>query len=366
MKTAIVYDWIDKWGGVERVLLELADMFPKADWYTSYFDPQGAPWARKFNIKTSFIQTLPDFIKKNRILSIPFYPYAFESFNFSNYDLVISVSSSFAKAVVTKPSTIHICYMLTPTRYFWTDTDTYLNSPLRRLGKTRLKKYQEWDSVAAKRPDHIISISKTIHERVKKFYQRDSEVIYPPFDIEYWKKIHPSKQFQKKKYFLVVSRLEPYKKIELVVRAFNELNLPLIIVGKGSERGKLEREANQNTTFISDVSDEELAQLYINAEALIMPQEEEFGYVSLEAQFFGCPVISYDKGGVSETVVADKTGIFFTGQTEKSLVDAVARFKVIEYNLRNSTREYGKTNVERFSKMTFEKMFKDFVAEKLS
>ncbi len=366
MRIAIVYDWIDKWGGVERVLLTLDKMFPRAVWHTSYFDRQAAPWAKYLKIKPSFIQDLPNFIKNNRIYSLPLYPYAFEAFNFSDYDLVISVSSSFAKSVITKPGTLHICYLLTPTRYFWSETDTYLNSPIKKLGKARLKKYQEWDFAAAQRPDYIISISKTVQQRVKKFYKRDSNVIYPPFDIKYWENIKPSEQFKKQKYFLAVSRLEPYKRVDLVVQAFTQLNLPLIIVGKGTERGRLQKIANENTVFVSGLSDQELAGLYSNARALIMPQEEEFGYVSLEAQFFGCPVISYAKGGASETIIPNKTGIFFNQQTEKSLTDAVARFIKIEYNLRKSTKEQAKSNLERFSSQIFIDKFKDFIAEKLT
>ncbi len=366
MKTAIVYDWIDKWGGVERVLLTLAEMFPKADFYTSYFDSKTAPWAKDLNIKTSFIQQLPDFIKKNRILSIPFYPYAFESFNFSDYDLVISVSSSFAKSVITKPDTLHICYLLTPTRYFWLDTEIYLNSSLKQLGKMRLKKYQEWDYAAAQRPDHIISISKTVEQRVKKFYKRNSEIIYPPFDTRYWKDIRPSDQFKKQKYFLVVSRLEPYKRVDLVVQAFNQLNLPLIVAGKGTERRRLQRMANRDTTFVSDLSDQELARLYLNAQALIMAQEEEFGYVALEAQFFNCPIIAYKKGGATETILENKTGVFFDQQTVKSLANAVARFSKIEYNLRKTIKEFGPENLERFSSRAFQNQFKEVVKAKLS
>ncbi len=173
-------------------------------------------------------------------------------------------------------------------------------------------------------------------------------------------------EVKKQKYFLAVSRLEPYKRVDLVVQAFTQLNLPLIIVGKGTERGRLQKIANENTVFVSDLSDQELAGLYSNARALIMPQEEEFGYVSLEAQFFDCPVISYAKGGASETIIPNKTGIFFNQQTERSLTDAVARFIKIEYNLRKSTKEQAKGNLERFSSQIFIDMFKDFVAEKLT
>lgn len=369
MKTAIVYDWIDKWGGIERVLLTMAEMYPKADFFTSYFNPETAPWAKNLNIKTSFIQRLPNFVKKNRILSLPFYPYAFELFNFSNYDFVISVSSSFAKSIITKPNTLHICYLLTPTRYFWLDTETYLDNPLKQLGKIRLEKYKEWDYAAAQRPDHIISISKAVEQRVKKFYKRNSKVIYPPFDVESWEKIQKETlkvRRKDSKFFIVVSRLEPYKKVDLAINVFNKLKDKLVIVGKGTQMSKLKRLAGNNIEFFSDLSDVELAKLYNNADALIMPQEEEFGYIALEAQFFGCPVIAYKKGGATETILENKTGVFFGQQTAKSLANAVARFIKIEYNLRKTTKEYGQENLERFSRKTFENMFEEFVAEKLS
>ncbi len=380
-KIAIVYDWIDKWGGVERVLLTLSEMFPKADWFTSYYDPKQAPWAKNFKLKTSFIQKLPSFIKKNRLLSLPFYSYAFEAFNFSEYDLVISVSSSFAKAVITKPGTLHICYLLTPTRYFWIP-EMYFDSPYLKIGHSRLRKFQDWDFVAAQRPDHIISISKTVKERVKKFYKRDSEVIYPPFDLNYWSSFRSRRNVEREisqnneipqslhslgmtgeasKFFLVVSRLEPYKRVDLVVQMFKHLNENLIIVGKGSLFNKLKRTATRNIQFLSEISDQELGQLYQNARALIMPQEEEFGYVSLEAQFFGCPIIAYKKGGAIETVINGKTGMFFENQTEKSLREALARFKHIEYNLKSSTQRLGTNNAERFNKQKFVKDFLNFL-----
>lgn len=370
-RTAIVYDWVDKWGGVERVLLTLSEMFPQADWYTSYYDPEQAPWAKNLNFKTSFIQKLPSLIRKNRLLSLLFYPYAFESFNFSNYDLVISVSSSFAKSVITKPGTLHICYLLTPTRYFW-KPEMYFGKLFRKLDNLIIRKFQSWDFVAAQRLDHIISISKTVNKRVKKFYKRDSEVIYPPFDPNYWQNIksqiansklqtNPKFQMLNAKFYLVVSRLEPYKRVDLVVQLFKHLNENLVIVGKGSMLVTLKRNAGKNVTFFSDITDTELGQLYKSAGALIMPQEEEFGYVSLEAQFFGCPVIAYRKGGATETSIDGKTGVFFEKQTEKSLMSALARFNRIEYNLKSSTRRFGANNTERFNKKKFVKDFLNYL-----
>lgn len=361
-KIAIVYDWIDKWGGVERVLLNLHEMFPEAVFYTSYFDNENAQWAKDLNIKTSFLQNFPDFIKKSRILSLIFYPFAFESFNFSEFNLVISVTSSFGKSVITKPGTRHICYLLTPTRYLWSHRNDYIkNKTLNFLVSGYLGAFKNWDLVAAQRPDKIISISETVKKRVKKYYKRDSEVIYPGFDRAYWEKIKSQitndKSQVNDKYYLIVSRLEPYKKIDLAVKAFNKLNKKLIIVGKGTEENRLKAIAGENINFISKVSDVELAGLYSNAEALIMPQEEDFGYTALEAQFFGCPVVAYRRGGAIETVIEGKTGIFFTSSTRQSLTRAVERYDKIKYNLRKDTAKFGIINIDKFSKEKFIEKF---------
>ena len=364
-KIAIVYDWIDKWGGVERVLLNLHEMFPEAVFYTSYFDKEKADWAKDLKIKTSFLQNFPNFIKKSRILSFIFYPFAFESFDFSEYDLVISVTSSFAKAVITQPGTRHICYLLTPTRYLWSHQKDYLgNKLIRYFVSGYLNIFKNWELVASQRPDKIISISEVIRERCKKYYKRESEVVYPGFDIEYWEEIkseirNPKSEINSKfkiqnsKFFLVVSRLEPYKKVDLVIKVFNKLNKPLIIVGEGSQEDKLKQMACNNITFLSKLSDVELGNLYSSAQALIMPQEEDFGYVSLEAQLFGCPVIAYKKGGVLETVIDGKTGILFNIQTEKSLRSAIERLDKIKYNLRAKVKEFGTSSIEKFSKEKF-------------
>ncbi|PIP62486.1 glycosyl transferase, partial [Candidatus Roizmanbacteria bacterium CG22_combo_CG10-13_8_21_14_all_35_9] len=360
-KIAIVYDWIDKWGGVERVLLTLHEMFPEATFYTSYFDSEKASWARDLRIETSFIQRLPKIIRGRRIVSLPLYPYAFESFNFNKFDLVISVTSSFAKSIITQPRTKHICYLLTPTRYLWSHQKDYFKKNI--VNSYYLEKLKDWDFITAQRPDKIISISETVKNRCNKYYHRKSEVIYPPFDIEYWKKISNLKSqmsnlnLKSKNYFLIVSRLEPYKKIDLAVKVFNRLKDNLIIVGEGSEENNLRRISGKNIIFLSKLTDQDLALLYSNAEALIMPQEEDFGLVSLEAQFFGCPMISYKKGGALETVTEGKTGIFFKEQSEISLGRAVEKFNRIKYNLKISTVKFGLKNLERFDRVFFEKKF---------
>lgn len=377
-KIAIIYDWIDKWGGVERVLLTLHEMLPQAEFYTSYFDPKQASWAKDLDIRTSFINKLPNIIKKNRILSLPLYFYAFESFDFTNYDLVVSVTSSFAKSIITKPKTLHICYLLTPTRYLWVYPELYFkNKLLKAAVSLYLTKFRQWDFIAAQRPDHLISISKTAADRCHKYYKRKSEVIYPPFDMEYWKNIKYQisniKNIYKiskiiknqKRYFLIVSRLELYKKVDLVVQSFNRLDIPLFIVGQGSEVFKLKQLAKKNILFLKKLTDQELGCLYKQAEALIIPQEEDFGYTSLEAQFFGCPVIAYKKGGSTETIMENKTGIFFEEQIPDSLLNTLKKFHTMSYSLKNKTRELGIKNVERFTKEKFIDRFHTFLISKI-
>lgn len=364
-KIAIAYDWMDKWGGVERILLTLHDMFPEAVFYTSYVDRDKAPWTKSLQTRASFIQSLP-VIRSSRMLSFLLYPYAFESFNFNDFDLVISVTSSFAKGVITKPGTKHICYLLTPTRYLWGMSDDYMKKLPSLVSQPLLKYSRQWDYIASRRPDKIISISRTVAKRCKKYYQLESDVLYPPFDLSYWdsikqKRLHINTR-NNEKYYLVVSRLEPYKKIDLVVQAFNTLpNERLIVVGKGSLKKELVSQAKSNITFVENISDDELAGLYDHAEALIMPQEEDFGYVALEAQFFGCPVIAYNHGGTSETVIHEKSGLFFEEQTVTSLHNALERFHTISYNLKDYLAKRSNEYFSTFSRDRFELKFRSLL-----
>lgn len=359
-KIAIVYDWIDSWGGVERVLLTLHEIFPHALFYTSYFNPRTASWAKNLALRISFIQKFPSFIKNNRVLSTPLYPYAFESFDLSSYDIVISISSSFAKSVITKPSTLHIDYVLTPPRYLWTHTSDYISSPfMKKVTMPLLTSLRKWDMIASSRPDRYIAISDTVKKRVKKYYGQDASVIYPPFDETYWTNIKTSLDTPstKKSFFLVVSRLESYKKIELAISACQQLNTSLVIIGEGRERKKLEKYSSTHVKFLGHVSDHQLGRLYQNAQALIMTQEEDFGYTALEAQFFGCPVIAYRKGGTTETVLEGKTGIFFDEQTSENLQKAIATFHTMSYTLHCTTHELGPSHIKKFSKEQFIQQF---------
>jgi glycosyltransferase involved in cell wall biosynthesis len=356
MKVALVYDRVNKWGGAERVLLTLHEMFPDAPLYTSVYDANNAKWAKIFpKIIPSSLNKLAYLRNKHEYLG-SFMPLVFESFDFSEFDTVISVTSEAAKGIITKPVTRHICYCLTPTRYLWNSYEDYFkNKVIKLLSKPVVSYLRAWDKIAAQRPNRMVSISSVVRKRIKKYYGLDSEVVFPPVDI---KKFQTSySRIQKKieiqnKYYLVVSRLVSYKKVDLVVKAFNLLGLPLIIVGKGSEERSLKKIAKGNIKFINYLTDANLSYYYQNAVALIMPQEEDFGIVAVEAQAAGCPVIAYKKGGALDTIEENKTGIFFTDQNEKSLVDAIKRFDRINFRRQDLI-----SNALKFSKENFKTAF---------
>ena len=364
MKVAIVYDRVNKWGGAERVLLALHEIFPKAPLYTSVYDSEKAPWAKVFPvIKTSFLQKLP-FAKSNHEL-LPFLmPLAFESFDLSRFDLVISVTSEAAKGVRTKPATMHICYLLTPTRYLWSGKSFYFKNPPSKFGfipffgvisKPFVRYLKRWDVKASERPDKLIAISTEVRNRIKRYYKRESEIIFPPVDMTFAAGHVPGRQ-KKRKYYLIVNRLIPYKKVDLAIRAFNRLKYPLYIVGSGSEEAKLKEIAGSNIKFFGQVDDTKLKELYSGAKALIMPQEEDFGIVAAEAQSAGVPVVAYKKGGVLDTVTPGITGVFFDKQESRSLIKAVRKFEKMRFSYKNLTE-----NAKRFSKKRFKKQFVDFV-----
>lgn len=355
-KVAIVYDRVNKWGGAERVLLALHEIFPEAPLYTSVYDKKKASWANVFpEIKTSFLQKIP-FAKDNHEFLAAFMPLAFESFDFSGYDMVISVTSESAKGIKTGTSTLHICYLLTPTRYLWTGYDEYFKNPLLRLISKPVVGYlKRWDRHASARPDAIIAISTEVKKRAKKFYKRDAEVVFPPvnkFQTPNSKfKINYKLQSRNPKYYLLVSRLDfGYKKVDLAIDAFNKSGKKLVVVGDGRIRNRLEKRAGKNVVFAGQVSEKDLLKYYRGAKALIMPQIEDFGIVAVEAQALGVPVIAYGKGGSLDTVIPGKTGIFFEEQSPESLADAVKRFEKMKLEAKDML-----INAKSFSKERFKK-----------
>lgn len=359
MKVALVYDRVNKFGGAERVLLALHEIYPQAPLYTAVYDSKGAPWAKDFQVIPSFLQKIP-FARRHHEIFPWLTPLAFESFNLDSFDIVISVTSAEAKGVITKPSTSHLCYCLTPTRYLWSDHHLYLsrlrygflNSVVRALIRPALAYLRGWDRVACQRVDQYFSISQNIARRIKKYYGRDSAVIYPPVETVFFR---PAKPQKKGKYFLVVSRLVAYKRIEIAIKCFNRLGLPLVIIGDGLERRFLERMAARNIKFLGqNLTDRQVLRYYQNCRALIFPGEEDFGLVSLEAQACGKPVIAFKGGGIPETLVEGKTGVFFKPQTSRALEAAVLGFDERRYNQR-VCRE----SALRFGKVAFKKRFKE-------
>jgi len=348
-KVAIVYDRVNKWGGAERVLLALHEIFPDAPLYTSVYDSKKAPWAKVFpEVKTSFLQKFPLASSNHEILPA-LMPLVFESFDFSGFDLVISVTSEAAKGIITKPSTRHICYCLTPTRYLWSHNSLYFQNPITSFISGPIVNYlKSWDKVAAWRPDEMIAISTEVKDRIKKYYSRESEIIFPPINTT----VIRINRVKGGKYYMLVNRLVKYKKVDLAIEVFNKLGLPLVIVGTGREEEKLRRKAKNNIKFVGLVSEKELVNYYQGAKALIMPQEEDFGIVAVEAQSSGVPVIAYKKGGVLDTVIDGKTGILFDQQNVESLTEAIERFEKTNFVVDNLY-----TNSKRFLRKVFEKRF---------
>ena len=363
MNIALVHDWLTNVAGAEKVLLVLKEIFPNASIYTSVFDPKKAEPFKKFDIITTYLQGMP-LVKNKRELLIPLTPLAFESINLNDYDLVISNTTMPAKGVITNPDTIHICYCHTPTRYLWEpELDPRASggafSGLRKKVAHRLR---IWDKVAADRPDYYFANSSYIQKRIKKYYGRDSKVIYPPVDV---KKFVPVSQDQIKDYFLFVSRLVGYKKCDIVVEAFNKLGLPLKIIGSGPEKKNLQKIAKSNIEFLGFLSDLELKKYYSQARAFIFAAEEDFGIVPVEAESCGRPVIAYGKGGATETVIDGKTGVFFGEQSSESIIAAVRKFNSNKFDSRVIRKQAEKFSTERFSREFVEEV-KKIISKEIS
>jgi glycosyltransferase involved in cell wall biosynthesis len=355
MNIALVHDWLTNLAGAERVLLELKEILPQADIFTSVFDSRKVKAFNNKEIKTSFFQNLP-LVKNHRELLIPFTPIIFEQFDFSKYDLVISNTTFAAKGILTRPGTIHISYCHTPPRYIWEPgLDPRASSGrFSFLRKNIAHKIRIWDRVAADRVDFFMGNSKYVVNRIKKYYGRDAAVLYPPVNVDFFKGSKRDEQ----DFFLFVGRLTDYKKCDIVIQAFNNIGSNLVIVGGGPQEGKLRSMAKKNIKFAGRVSDEDLRTLYSQAKALVFPSEEDFGIVPLEAMAAGCPVIAYGRGGAAETVEENKTGLFFSEQTPESIIAAIEQLKHSNFD-----SVVVQSHAEKFSKQNFAKNFKDTIAK---
>ena len=331
MKLAIVHDFLNQMGGAEYVVKVLRSVFPEAPIYTSIYVPSAVcPSFRSADIRTSFMQRLP-MIKKHARRYLPLYPYAFEMFDFSEYDVVLSSSSSFAKGVITGPDTCHICYCYTPMRFVW-KYHTYIEQePFSRLTKICLPflihRLRRWDEITANRVDYYVAISNEVRRRIWKYYRRDAVVITPPVETSRFRVGETDDG-----YHVIISRLLPYKRIDIAIEAFNKLRMPLKIVGSGRDLERLRGMAGPTIEFLGRLSDDEMQRCLMNCRALVFPGLEDFGLTPVEAMACGKPVIAFAGGGALETVKEGVTGLFFHEQTADALAAAVLNLHADEFD----------------------------------
>ncbi|MFA4936766.1 MAG: glycosyltransferase [Patescibacteria group bacterium] len=350
MKIALAHDHLTQFGGAEKVLSEFHNMYKQSPVYTLVFDQRTVgEYFSNWDIKTSFIQKMPGSPKLFKWY-IGLMPAAVEQLDLSNYDLVLSSCSALIKGLVLKPDTVHVCYCHTPTRYLWSDTHQYaeeLEQPrlIKRLLPLVLTKLRIWDQLAAQRVDHFIANSNFVAKRIQRYYHRPATVIYPPIDISQFKI-----EDKLEDYYLLISRLRPYKRVDLAIKAFNKLGIPLKIIGIGEQYHELKKIAKSNIEFLGQVSDVEKAYYLAHCRALIFPQEEDFGITAVEAMASGRPVIAYGAGGSREIIKEGISGKFFSEQTWEALADAVIRFDYKMYDpviIRKQAEQYDSHNFQR-------------------
>jgi glycosyltransferase involved in cell wall biosynthesis len=357
VRLALVHDWLNQIGGAEDVLETLVEMFPSAPIYTSmYWRAKMPPAYQEWDIHTTWMDRLPSVYRHHQSY-LPLYPLAFAQLDLSDYDVVLSNKSGFCHGVQTDGA-IHVCYCLTPTRYVW-NFETYaareaLPPALKTALRPLIRLLRRWDYRAAQqRVDHFVAISREVQARIRRYYGHDSVVIYPPVDTE---RFEPASGHGD--YYLIVSRLIPYRHIDLAVQAFNRLGLPLVIAGDGRDRPRLEALANSNITFLGRVPDEDLPDLFARCRAYVLPGIEDFGIAPVQAQAAGRPVIARRAGGALDTIVEGETGAFFDETTPEALAAAVRGFDTEGADPRACAR-----NAKHFDVSVFRKRLGRFVEE---
>jgi glycosyltransferase involved in cell wall biosynthesis len=358
MKLAIVHDFLTQFGGAERVVSALHEIYPDAPIYTSIYDPAKLPEEfRRMDIRTSWMQRLPlasRWFKAYFLL----YPLAFERFDLSSYDVILSSSSAYAKGVKKRPGQVHICYCYTPMRFVWRHEDYVrregLPMPVKKLLPFLLEPLKEWDLRNSRQVDHFVAISATVAERISRIYGRESAIIMPPVETEYFRPGEVDGD-----YFLIISRLVPYKRVDVAIEAFRAAGLPLRVIGDGPARGALQRAAGPNIQFLGRLPDHEIAAQLAGCRALIFPGEEDFGIVPVEAMACGRPVIAFRAGGALETVVDGVTGLLFSPQTPAALVETLQRFRFTAFD-----KQRIRQRALQFSKAIFQEKIASLVKEK--
>ncbi|MFA7209766.1 MAG: glycosyltransferase [Parcubacteria group bacterium] len=346
LKIALVHDFLVDFGGAERVFEVFCGMFPEAPIYTLLYDEEKmrGRFAGRI-IRTSFLQKFPKFLRRRKKWLLPLMPVAPEVFDLRDFDLVLSSSGAWSKGIVTRLNTVHISYIHSPMRFVWDANGEYLEqqgkgAAIRLCARWLLNYIRVWDKVAADRPDFLMANSEYTKRRIKKYYGRDSVVIYPPCNVQNVPDVQAVQDDQlerakrhgkqsdgiiEQKYFLIVSRLSPYKKIDAVVEAFNKSGLPLVVIGTGQQEKYLRSIAKENVKILGYKPDEEVARYLAGARAFVFAGVDDFGMAPVEVMAHGVPVVALRRGGIKEIVIEGKTGEFFDEATPESVADGVRR-----------------------------------------
>ncbi len=362
MRVAVVHEWLTSHAGSEKVVEQILQLYPNADLFSlvDFLAPEQRHFIGHRAVQTSFIQQLP-WAKQAFRQYLPLMPLAVEQFDLSTYDVVISSNHAVAKGVLTAPHQLHISYVHTPIRYAWDLQHQYLQQaglergPKGALTRLILHYLRLWDTISANRVDRFIANSQFIAKRIWRAYRRPATVIYPPVNVSRFEWQHPRDNF-----YLTVSRFVPYKRVDLTVAAFNQLGLPLVVIGEGSEWSRIKAMAGANIRLLGQQPDAVVTDYMQRCKAFIFPAEEDFGITPVEAQAAGAPVIAFGRGGVTETVIDGKTGVLFSGQTVDSLVQAVQSFEMGMYEL---SRDHLRQQAEKFSIECFQTQFRQCVEQ---
>lgn len=357
MRIALVHDYLAQDGGAERVLKSLHEIWPEAPIFVLFHDKEKIKFFNNKNIHESFLAKMP-FRNSSYQWYLPWMPLATEQHNLKDFDVVISTASMFAKGVITSPNTLHISYCHTPPRFLWADNYNYIsdlkqNRFIKFLLPHFIHKLRIWDKMSVDRVDSFIANSRTVQQRINKYYRRESEVIYPPVELF-------SCSLRKTgDYYAAGGRLVGYKRFDLIVKAFNRLKWPLKIFGDGPELEGLKKIAKNNIEFVGQVTDEEKGAILSGARAFIHPQLEDFGITAVEAMACGRPVIAFSQGGATETIIPNETGVFFHAQTWESLFD-----KLLNFNYENWDSAKIREHAAKFDSPYFKTSIKKYVTDR--
>lgn len=360
-RTVLVHDYLNQYGGAERVLEAMHELAPDSPVYTSLYDPDSMPDEyRSWDVQTTFIDRIPK-AKNNHQMVLPAYPVAFSQLQVPDCDLVLSSSSAWAKMVQAPAGAVHVSYIHSPMRFAWTFNQYCEREKLPAVARRGLRPFMgvlRWrDRVSTSRVDQLIANSSVVQERIRRYWKRESTVIFPPVETDRFQPAPPSEIGD---YFLMVSRLVPYKRFDIAIEAFNRLGLPLWIVGDGRDRERLQALAGPTIRFLGRLPDDEVRHLWARCRATVFMSEDDFGIAQVEAQAAGRPVVAYAAGGVYDTVVPDETGIWVGEQTVESLIEALRRFDTLTFDTNRLTQ-----HAERFSRARFQQELVAVVNETL-